>query len=376
VGGDDASGSDEQDGAADSRENDRMRGLRPLEWATCDLLQAVLEDRMPDDEMAMQRIVLLDVSAAQLVKLGDYDQQYEALFSGPQCAGMRARLQSAELVIALVNDNDDAEVALGGGHWSAVAWRRSSWRDGMFLVEHYDPSGDVEINADAAGLFGAALAERLTELCELELERTEIWRMPAPMQHDPCVCGLTAVAYLQALVADHTAARGAGLVAAALSGPPASPPGVQGLSWEDTEATRRAAAEAHAPLLLDEIDAYTERLRESCKPVVGRLCSQRCEVVFDVFEDGDEVFDDGSGLGPRDPELEALLDACEVAATTSRLLCRKTTLAVAIALCLHDRPAFLSKLRELGVSHLRERQAIANAIGRGVRKGLLASEQG
>ena len=56
------------------------------------------------------------------------------------------------------------------------------------------------------------------------------------MQHDPCVCGLTAVAYLQALVADHTAARGAGLVAAALSGPPASPPGVQGLSWEDTAA--------------------------------------------------------------------------------------------------------------------------------------------
>mmetsp|Transcript_20757 Transcript_20757/g.70253 ORF Transcript_20757/g.70253 Transcript_20757/m.70253 type:complete len:331 (+) Transcript_20757:618-1610(+) len=330
-----------------------MRGLRPLEWATCDLLQAVLEDRMPDDEMAMQRIVLLDVSAAQLVKLGDYDQQYEALFSGPQCAGMRARLQSAELVIALVNDNDDAEVALGGGHWSAVAWRRSSWRDGVFLVEHYDPSGDVNINADAAGLFGAALAERLTELCELELERTEIWRMPAPMQHDPCVCGLTAVAYLQALVADHTAARGAGSVAAALSGPPASP-----------------------PLLLDEIDAYTERLRESRKPVAGRLCSQRCEVVFDVFEDGDEVFDDGSGLGPRDPELEALLDACEVAATTSRLLCRKTTLAVAIALCLHDRPAFLSKLRELGVSHLRERQAIANAIGRGVRKGLLLSKQG
>ena len=27
-------------------------------------------------------------------------------------------------------------------------------RDGVFVLEHYDPSGDVELNAEAAGLFG------------------------------------------------------------------------------------------------------------------------------------------------------------------------------------------------------------------------------
>jgi hypothetical protein len=32
---------------------------------------------------------------------------------------MRERLEQAELVLALINDNDDADVALGGGHWCA-----------------------------------------------------------------------------------------------------------------------------------------------------------------------------------------------------------------------------------------------------------------
>lgn len=47
---------------------------------------------------------------------------------------------------------------------SAAAWRRSSWRDGIFILEHFDPSGDIEINADAAGLFGASIAERVSEV--------------------------------------------------------------------------------------------------------------------------------------------------------------------------------------------------------------------
>eukprot|EP00966_Prymnesium_polylepis_P304615 7037827-Prymnesium_polylepis.1 len=50
--------------------------------------------------------VLLDVATTQLLKLGDADQQCEALLNGPQCERMRTRLTEAELLLALVNDNE------------------------------------------------------------------------------------------------------------------------------------------------------------------------------------------------------------------------------------------------------------------------------
>ena len=81
--------------------------------------------------------MLLDIATTQLLKLGDADQQCEALLDGPQNATMRRRLTEAQLVLALVNDNEEGMEA-GGGHWSAVACRRSNWRDGVFVVEHYD----------------------------------------------------------------------------------------------------------------------------------------------------------------------------------------------------------------------------------------------
>jgi len=39
-----------------------------------------------------------------------------------------------------------------------------------------------------------------------------------------------------------------------------------------------------------------------------------------------------------------------------------------------DRPAFLRTLKQLGVVKLTERQALANAIGKGVRSGWVSSE--
>eukprot|EP00962_Isochrysis_galbana_P015539 scaffold4459_cov57-Isochrysis_galbana.AAC.1 len=43
---------------------------------------------------------------------------------------------------------------------------RGHWREKERTMPplHYDPSGDIEINADAAGLFGASIAERLSEV--------------------------------------------------------------------------------------------------------------------------------------------------------------------------------------------------------------------
>ena len=58
---------------------------------------------------------------------------------------MRQRMASAALILALINDNDDPDVSDGGSHWSLVVMRRAAWRDGIFVLEHCDPTGDAEI---------------------------------------------------------------------------------------------------------------------------------------------------------------------------------------------------------------------------------------
>jgi hypothetical protein len=176
-----------------------VEGLRPLQWANCEVLQQVLNEVLPDCELAPQRVVLLDVSMAQLVKLGDYDQVCEALINGPQCADMRARLEAAELVLALVNDNDDASVALGGGHWSAAAWRRSSWAGDVFSLEHYDPSGDVEINADAAGASSLARDWQRRHAMRPHVSHTYHSIAHPPAQSPPSACPCWALREVKSL---------------------------------------------------------------------------------------------------------------------------------------------------------------------------------
>ena len=73
----------------------------------------------------------------------------------------------------------------------------AGWADGIFVLEHYDPSGDAELNCDAAQQFASALAERLSEIRKMDADRIEVWRMPTPRQHDGDVCGLTSLAFLK-----------------------------------------------------------------------------------------------------------------------------------------------------------------------------------
>merc|ERR1719502_2075965 len=115
--------------------------------------------------------------------------------------------------------------------------RRASWVDGQLLMEHYDPSGDAEINAEAAQQFAAALAERLSEICDEAADRIDVLRVAAPVQHDSAVCGLTSICFVKALVEAHVAKKGR-----AKAGE-----GVSSLGWGEVEVLRRAAAAAMQP---------------------------------------------------------------------------------------------------------------------------------
>lgn len=117
-----------------------MCGLRPHEWANCELLQPLMSAIFPESHQEEHRVVLLEIATTQLLKLSDADTQCEALLDGPQNATMRERLSNAQLILALVNDNEEG-MAAGGGHWSAIACRRSNWQNGIFVIEHYDSSG-------------------------------------------------------------------------------------------------------------------------------------------------------------------------------------------------------------------------------------------
>ena len=114
--------------------------------------------------------------------------------------------------------------------------RRQHWREAdCFVLEHYDPSGDPELNLEAAEQFASALAERLSELCEAPSDRIEVRRMAVPTQHDNSVCGLTALCYAKAIVdglcaSDSRARDGKAAVAA--------------VGWGEVEALRRASRAA------------------------------------------------------------------------------------------------------------------------------------
>jgi len=350
-----------------------MAGLQPHQWANCAMLQPLLTALLPDDDLDAHGVVLLDVATTQLLKLGDADQQCEALLNGPQCERMRTRLTEAELLLALVNDNEDAAEAGGGGHWSVVACRRSHWRDGVFVVEHYDSSGDIEMNADAAGLVGTSLAERSSELTDREADRIEVWRMKAPLQHDASVCGLTAVSYIYQLYVDHIKRRQQPPKA---RGAPVTPDGVLSLTWEHVEALRRQCAAVWGGAGVVEAAAeYEAELKIKSRP--SKICSQHCEVVFDMYEDEDEEEDYASeeeeaGEAPKaaagvSGPFGAFLQAIGISGGTQRLLCRSTSLAACADLSVKDRPGFLRHLKQLGVSKLTERQTLANSFAKAVR---------
>ena len=110
-------------------------GLLVGEWSNCALLSPLLAALTPcESVLDAEGVVVLDIPTAQLLRLADAEQQCEAIVDGPQCAPMRRRFVEAQLIIAVLNDNDDPEEACGGRHWSVVAVRTGAWRDGTFIL--------------------------------------------------------------------------------------------------------------------------------------------------------------------------------------------------------------------------------------------------
>ena len=91
------------------------------------------------------------------------------------------------------------------------------------------------------------------------------------------------VAFALALYRDHLAGGGGP------AGKPTTPAALRSLGWREVEGLRRAAGALWgAPGVEAAAAAYASELAGSGR-APARLCSQRCEVVFDVFDDGDEA---------------------------------------------------------------------------------------
>ena len=355
-------------------------------------------------------VLLLDIATAQLLKLADADQQCEAIIDGPQCAPMRKRMASAKIIIGVINDNEDADEAGGGKHWSVVAMRRKAWVDGVFVLEHYDPSGDAELNCDAATQFASALAERLSELCDEAADRIELRRVAAPVQHDGAVCGLTSLCYAKSIVeaavlqasvlsritgrsssssSSNRSSGGGGSSSAASGGGGGSKGGVANLTWGEVEVLRRTAARVLAPAHLDEAERYAKELGSG--GFTSRMCTSARHVVFDLYDEaGDsEGFDElktddaldqlAAGLGASklgsvskgiDGPLYDFLQAVGLANLGAPLGQSGLTLEMCVA-SNDNRTSFLQQLKESGVEKVSDRQAFANAISKALRAGWL-----
>lgn len=405
------------DTSAIAKAAESAAGIRVGEWANCELLQPLLSALLPEAECEAGGILVLDIATAQLLKLADADQQCEAVIDGPQCAKMRERMRSARLILAVLNDNDDAEAANGGEHWSVVSMARSQWVDGTLVLEHADPSGDAELNCDAAQQFASALAERLSEIRDLAADRIEVRRVSAPIQHDAAVCGLTSLAYAKAIVADALSMDGTARRAAnsegggfreragaredgkGAEGGGDGGGGVRGIGWGEVEALRRVAARVLAPARLEEALVFARELGN--RGFTSRVCGPAQHVVFDLYdEEGDsEGFDEleegaksdqiagviGGGVssgidGPMYDFLQAVGMASlgaplgRASAVTSAGESRGRngwSLEGAVKALQADRTAFLQQLKDGGVEKLVDRQALANAIAKALRAGWL-----
>jgi hypothetical protein len=357
-----------------------LNGVKVGEWANCELLQPLLSALSPEEELESAGILVLDIATAQLLKLADADQQCEAIIDGPQCEAMRRQMVSASLILAVINDNEDAEAADGGRHWSVVVARRAGWRHGTFVVEHYDPSGDAELNCEAAKQFASALAERLSELRDEAADRIEVVRVPAPVQHDGAVCGLTSICYAKRLIDSERGSRGSDGADA-----------VSRVAWREVEALRLTTARAWQHELIDEAEVYARELR-----AVGlrtRVCTSQRHVVFDLYdEEGDsEGFDEllmdraaetkaapqfvsGSTIATTgetiDGSLYDFLQAVGLTSLSKPLGDARFSLS-SCASQVNERPALLQRLKDAGVDKLHERQAFVNAVSKALRDGWL-----
>ena len=271
----------------------------------------------------------------------------------------------------------------------------AGWTDGIFVLEHYDPSGNAELNCDAAQQFATALAERLSEICRTDADRIEVWRMPTPRQHNGDVCGLTSLTFLKGLIDDFfesasappspaTPRKGAAGISA--------PPAVAHTTWREVEALRQAAARRWSPTAVEAAEAYAAELSAREPRAPPGLCTLTQHVVFDIYDDADddEAFDElhtddaadrfgahpggGGKVGHStgiDGPLYDFLQAVGLAPLGTVLGRTGLTLEACVTKCLSDRTPFLSRLRESGVSKVTDRQAFANAIGKASREGWL-----
>ena len=108
-------------------------------------------------------------------------------------------LATAGLVIMPVNDNDDADAANGGGHWSLLCYRRSSG-SAQARFEHYDSCG----NANAAT--ARAIAHSLIRLLQPDESgpKAQLVTMQSPQQTNGCDCGVYLLSIAEILVDSFT----------------------------------------------------------------------------------------------------------------------------------------------------------------------------
>ena len=360
-----------------------MQGIRVGEWANCELLQPMLTALLPEKELDAAKVVALDIATAQLLKLADADQQCEAIIDGPQCEPMRKRMMSAELILALINDNDDPSASDGGSHWSLAVMRRSRWKNGTFVVEHCDPSGDAEINHEAAKQFTSALAERLSELCKQPADRIEVHRIAVPAQHDGATCGLTSLCYAKQTVEAHREALEAGEKKPPIQD--ATKNAMSCLNWAIVESVRRAAARAWMPEVVDETLRYKRELRGL--ELRAAICTAKQHVVFDLYdEEGDsEGFDElqtdepskastfsasAIAIDEKSSDMYDFLKAFSLLHLTKPLLQAGLKMEHCVT-SVGDRTTFLEQLRMAGIDKLTDRQALTNALSKAVRTGTL-----
>ena len=106
-------------------------------------------------------------------------------------------LQSRQIVLFSVSNNEDVEVPEGGSHWSLLVFRKGE-RGGMDTFEHYDSAGAVNERA-ASGLVAAVAPY----LCNSRRHKFTSSPAATPRQDNGHDCGLYVLAVADAVCSAH-----------------------------------------------------------------------------------------------------------------------------------------------------------------------------
>lgn len=175
--------------------------LEPGCWLN-DVVIAYLLELFQSKQPARAELVVLEPTTAFTAAMVADPNALREMFSekAGRAIPLTQQLLQADLVVMPVSNNEDADAAGGGSHWSLLIFRRGE--DGMTgRFEHFDSCSNAN-GPSARGLMAAIVPLLFPD--GSQPQRMQLVRMTTPQQANGSDCGVYALAISEIVCASPT----------------------------------------------------------------------------------------------------------------------------------------------------------------------------